>query len=114
MERSAFVRARGFLNYHPVAKWSALVAGVATAVLYVLLLIVLGLFTDLMVNQGEITVYANLLLRERALFDQTIAAAEEDRKFSPKEDSLRFKDLGIDSKESLKSAQRLLATDPQK
>ena len=28
MERAAFARARSFLNYHPVAKWSALVAGV--------------------------------------------------------------------------------------
>jgi ABC-type multidrug transport system fused ATPase/permease subunit len=68
MDRSAFIRARQFLSYHPVAKWSALAAAGATAVLYVGLLLVLALFADLMVNRGEIPCYANLPQREKKYF----------------------------------------------
>jgi ATP-binding cassette subfamily B protein len=58
--RAAFARARRFLNYHLVAKWSALTAAVGTGVLYVGLLIVLGLFADLMVNRGRVPAYRDL------------------------------------------------------
>ena len=37
--RQAFAKARSYLNYHPVAKWSALLAAVGTGVLYVALLV---------------------------------------------------------------------------
>jgi ATP-binding cassette subfamily B protein len=51
-QRAAFARARGFLNYHPLPKWSALVAGVGTGILYVALLLLLGLFIDLVIRPG--------------------------------------------------------------
>ena len=35
VEREAFARAWRFLSYKPLAKWAALIAAVATAVLYV-------------------------------------------------------------------------------
>jgi ATP-binding cassette, subfamily B, bacterial len=66
--RAAFARARSFLNYYPVAKWSALVAGAATGVLYVALLLLLGLFIDLTVNRGEIPAYQHLWPQEQAAF----------------------------------------------
>ena len=53
MEREAFARARSFLNYHAVARWTALIAAVGTSILYVVLLIVLGLFADLVVHGGQ-------------------------------------------------------------
>jgi ATP-binding cassette subfamily B protein len=58
--RAAFARARKFLNYSLVAKWSALAAAVGTGVLYVLLLVVLGLFADLLVNRGQVPAYRDL------------------------------------------------------
>ncbi len=60
MEREAFARARRFLNYSPGAKWSAMVAGVGTGILYVALLVVLGLFADLMVSRGKIPAFTDL------------------------------------------------------
>jgi ATP-binding cassette subfamily B protein len=77
VERSAFARARRFHNYHPVAKWTALLAAVASGVLYVALLIVLGLYADLMVNRGEIPSYGNLLPPEQSLFEQKIELPED-------------------------------------
>ena len=54
MEREAFARARRYLNYSPIATWTALLAAVATGVLYVALLVILGLFADLLVSRGDI------------------------------------------------------------
>src|SRR5262245_32308090 len=68
MERAAFARARSFLNYHPVAKWAALFAGVGTGVLYVVLLLLLGLFLDLTINRGDLPAYPNLSLPEQRAF----------------------------------------------
>ena len=44
MDPSAFAQARRYLDYHPVAKWSALLAATGTALLFVALLLVLSLF----------------------------------------------------------------------
>jgi ATP-binding cassette, subfamily B, bacterial len=69
-QRSAFARARSFLNYYPVGKWSALVAGVGTGVLYVCLLLLLGLFIDATVNRGEIPAYHRLRRAEQKAFEK--------------------------------------------
>ena len=53
-DRRAFARAWSYLNYNPVAKWTALLAAVAAGALYVALLIVLWLFADEMVYRGQI------------------------------------------------------------
>jgi ATP-binding cassette subfamily B protein len=60
VEREAFLRARRFLNYSPVAKWTALVAAIGSGVLYVALLVILGLFTDLVISRGNIPRFAEL------------------------------------------------------
>jgi ATP-binding cassette, subfamily B, bacterial len=78
VDRAAFARARRFLNYHPIAKWTALVAAVATAVLYVGLLVLLGLYADLMIYRGEIPCYGNVLPRDRTLFMEEIELPEDD------------------------------------
>jgi ATP-binding cassette subfamily B protein len=69
VERTAFARAWQFLSYSRLAKWSALIAAVATGILYVGLLVVLGLFADLMVNHGRIPAYRDLPDFERSAFD---------------------------------------------
>src|SRR5438477_2031883 len=55
MENVAFKRAARFLNYLPTAKWLSLICGVATAVLFLGLLLVLALYADLMVSQGAVS-----------------------------------------------------------
>jgi len=70
LEREAFARARRFLNYSAVAKWLALTTAVATGVLYVALLVVLGLFADLIVSRGEIPLFRNLSRGEQDSFLQ--------------------------------------------
>jgi ATP-binding cassette subfamily B protein len=77
VERAPFARARRFLNYHPIARWSALIAALATGILYVALLIVLGLYTDLMVNRGEIPSYSNMLRRDQTFFQREIDLPED-------------------------------------
>lgn len=58
--RSAFARAWSFLDFKPVAKWTALTAAVGTGLVAIALLVVLALFADLMVHRGHIPVYADL------------------------------------------------------
>lgn len=67
-DRVAFGRARRFLDYNPVGKWLALTSAVANALLHVALLIVLGVFVDLMVWRGQVPDYRDLLPAERAVF----------------------------------------------
>lgn len=80
MEREAFARARRFLNYSPVAKWAALVAAVSSGILYVALLVVLGLFVDLVVSRGVIPSFRDLTPAEKDCSWQHWAAlSPEDR-----------------------------------
>ncbi|MCS7047215.1 MAG: ABC transporter ATP-binding protein/permease, partial [Gemmataceae bacterium] len=69
MGRQAFARAVGFLNYFPVAKWSALTAAVAAEVLFGALLALLGLFIDLAVEQGELPSWEQLPANRRERFE---------------------------------------------
>src|SRR5262245_22195593 len=78
-QRAAFARARRFLNYNRVAKWSALLAAVGTGVLYVGLLVVLGLFADLLINRGQIPAYRDLTPHQQEEF-QTEWQSREDRR----------------------------------
>jgi ATP-binding cassette subfamily B protein len=59
-ERQPFARARSYLSYSPVAKWSALVAAAGTGLLYVALLIALWLFTELVIHHGALPTFADL------------------------------------------------------
>lgn len=97
----AFARARRFLDYHPVAKWSSLVAAVGTGILFVVLLLVLALFADLMVNRGEVPAYADLNDRQRYHFQGALELpeAEATRKVHLERVRQRLQDVGVtDSK----------------
>jgi ATP-binding cassette subfamily B protein len=68
MERAAFARALKFLSYAPMARWGAVVAGVGTGMLFVALLTILALFTDLVINRGAIPCFQDLPAREKQTF----------------------------------------------
>jgi ATP-binding cassette subfamily B protein len=59
-EPSAFAKACAYLNYKKGAKWTALAAASGTGVVYVALLVVLWLFTDLLVYRGRLPTYHSL------------------------------------------------------
>ncbi|MFO0970529.1 MAG: ABC transporter ATP-binding protein [Gemmataceae bacterium] len=69
MERAAFARAIEFLRHHPVATWSAIVAGILSALFFLFLIVLLALFADLMVNRGEIPTYFQAPATEKQAFD---------------------------------------------
>jgi ATP-binding cassette, subfamily B, bacterial len=60
VERQAFARARRYLRFSPVALWLAHGAALASALLYVVLLILLGLFADLVISRGQIPPFKEL------------------------------------------------------
>src|SRR5690242_16617036 len=78
VEREAFARAWRFMSYRPAAKWAAVAAGIATAVFYIALLLVLGLFADLMVSRGRIPSYHELSQADREFSNDNWAGMEED------------------------------------
>ncbi len=59
-ERSAFARASAYLNYRAVAKWTAYTAALLTALLFVVLLVLLTLFADLIVHRGQLPAFHDL------------------------------------------------------
>jgi ATP-binding cassette subfamily B protein len=95
---NAFERCREFLGYNPVAKWLSIVASVGTALLYLGLIALLGLFIDLMVEKGEIPSYHQLadMERQRFLNDQALPddAEEKSRRFAEVDEQLKA--LGYD------------------
>jgi ATP-binding cassette subfamily B protein len=82
MEPSAFSRVRGLFRYVRPARWTAIVAGMATALLYALLILLLALFIDLLVTRGRIRTFAELSPREQeaAARDWASLPAEERRR----------------------------------
>src|SRR5690348_14546607 len=70
-DRAAFAKACAYLNYKPAAKWSSHAAALGTGVVYVALLVVLWLFTDLMVSRGRLPTYHSLTpLQQNNFFDE--------------------------------------------
>jgi ATP-binding cassette subfamily B protein len=72
MDRQGFDRALDFFRYSRVAAWTALTASVLTGFVFVALLVLLGLFFDLCVNEGKVPSLARLPARERAEFIKSI------------------------------------------
>jgi ATP-binding cassette subfamily B protein len=68
VERSAFDRAWGYVSYSPGYKWLAMIGAVGSGASYVLFLLLLGLFADLLVSHGHIPTYADLNQAERIQF----------------------------------------------
>src|SRR5262249_13060561 len=71
---------RRFLNYTPGAKWTALAAAIATGILYVALLVVFGLFVDLVISRGTVASFRSLSADEQdQLLEDWAARTTEDR-----------------------------------
>jgi ATP-binding cassette subfamily B protein len=66
-KRAAFSRAWGFLNFKPAAKWLALAAGIASSVVQVGVLVVIGLLADLLAHRGQPTDFSDLGLVGRPM-----------------------------------------------
>jgi ATP-binding cassette, subfamily B, bacterial len=67
-EQAAFAKACAYLNYKQAAKWTAHAAAAGTGIVYVALLVVLWLFTDLMVYHGRLPTYHSLTPLQQRLF----------------------------------------------
>lgn len=67
-EPTAFAKACAYLNYNQGAKWTALAAAAGTGIVYVALLIVLWLFTDLLVYRGRLPTFHSLTPVQEARF----------------------------------------------
>lgn len=98
MHPNSFARALRFLNYFPFSKWLALFAGVGTGILFVALLLVLALFTDLIVNRGEIPCLHNLPIRERNAWRESAAFPEDAEANKARIDHILqgLKELGVE------------------
>lgn len=77
MAKSAFARCQEFLSYHPLAKWLSIISSIATALLYVGLILLLGFFIDLIVERGEMPSFHQLPEHERRAFLKEIAHADD-------------------------------------
>lgn len=80
MDSSAFNRlCRDFLKAQ-VEKWGAIVSSIGAAIAYLLLLLLLYLFVDLLVWRGQIPSYAQLIpARQREFADEWAGRPESDR-----------------------------------
>src|SRR5260370_7311900 len=77
MANSAFARCQRFLGYHPLAKWLSIISSIGTALLYLGLIVLLGLFIDLMVERGEIPSFHQLPRHDRDAFLKEIPLPPE-------------------------------------
>ncbi|WP_020468376.1 ABC transporter ATP-binding protein [Zavarzinella formosa] len=68
MDTNAFSRAWDLLHYVRFHKWTIYVSSLVSGLLFVLLVILLGLFVDLIVNRGRIPNFAQLSPREQSHF----------------------------------------------
>jgi ABC-type multidrug transport system fused ATPase/permease subunit len=102
-QASAFAKAVNYLNYNAPAKWAALIAGVASALVYVLLLVVLLLFTDLLVTHGRIPNFHALNGKQQELFRAKWRALDEATRndwlarVASSEDADKLKSIDIDN-----------------
>jgi ATP-binding cassette, subfamily B, bacterial len=80
MDTSAFSRVRSLFRYARPAQWTAIVSGIATAVLYALLVLLLALFADLLVTRGRIPNFAGLPVREQEAVLRDWTALNDDER----------------------------------
>lgn len=72
MSVNGFDRALEFFRYSRLAAWTALVASLLTAFLFVVLLAILGLFFDLVVNRGQVPALHQLAPTDVAAFLESV------------------------------------------
>src|SRR4051812_46855570 len=80
MEPNGFARVRSLLRYTRPARWTAILTGVASALLFALLTLLLALFVDLLVTRGRIPNYSQLSVRDQeSALDEWASLSREDR-----------------------------------
>ncbi len=94
-EPTAFAKACAYLNYKQGAKWTAHVAAAGTGLVYVALLSVLWLFTDLLVYRGQLPTFHSLTPLQQTRF------YHEWNNLSPQERQERLQELGYLSKDRI-------------
>jgi ATP-binding cassette subfamily B protein len=67
-EQAAFAKACAYLNYKKGAKWTAHAAAAGAGVVYVALLVILWLFTDLLVYRGQLPTHHSLTPLQQTRF----------------------------------------------
>src|SRR5450755_1410990 len=80
MESSAYSRVHSLFRYARPAEWTAILTGIATAILYAFLVLLLALFVDLLVNRGRIPNFAQLPVREQESALREWSALTEDER----------------------------------
>ncbi|MBI2804434.1 MAG: ABC transporter ATP-binding protein [Planctomycetes bacterium] len=95
MPNNAFKRCRAFLGYHPLARWLSIFASIGAAFLYLALIALLGLFIDLLVEQGEIPAYHQLSTADRHRFLKDLPTPDDAEGMQAIKDEL--KSLGFDA-----------------
>ncbi len=100
MPSSAFVRSQQFLRYHRYGYWLSLASSILSSILFVALIMLLGLFIDLLVDRGNIGSYYQLPRNERYEFVLGISLPEdrEARETQIRKIHEELKVLGIDTK----------------
>ena len=94
-ESSAFAKACAYLNYKQGAKWAAHLAAAGTGLVYVALLAVLWLFTDLLVYRGQLPTFHSLTPLQQSRF------YSEWNNLSTQERQDRLQELGYLSKDRI-------------
>ena len=100
-EPSAFAKACAYLNYKQGAKWTAHLAAAGTGLVYVALLAILWLFTDLLVYRGQLPTYHSLTPLQQTRFYQ------EWNNLSPQQRQERLQELGYLSNDRIQHLARL-------
>ncbi len=92
-EQGAFAKACAYLNYKQGAKWTAHAAAAGTGIVYVALLVVLWLFTDLLVYRGRLPTYHSLTpLQQNSFISEWNALSAEER-------NDRLQSIGLNDKD---------------
>jgi ABC-type multidrug transport system fused ATPase/permease subunit len=101
VERTAFARAWGYLNYKAGAKWGALACAAGASLLFVALLGVMALFVHLLVERGDVPSYGQLSPDRREAFRANWLARPRDER-----------QLGLQHARGVTDHTRLLADNP--
>jgi ATP-binding cassette subfamily B protein len=79
-EPDAFSKALSYLDYRSSARWTAFLAGGFSAILFLLQLIVLWMFVDLLVFRGRFPTYHSLTADQQSLFQKEWAGFSTDER----------------------------------
>jgi ABC-type multidrug transport system fused ATPase/permease subunit len=80
MDTPSFSRVRDLLRYARPARWTAILTGMSTAVLFALLILLLAMFVDLLATRGRIPTFTQLPVRDQeSAAREWSALPEEDR-----------------------------------